>query len=127
MQDHPRHLLGREVPAPVRVDLLRQLRGSADKILPASQEGREERNDLLSRLPSLRPAVRHQLPHIFAAALELQLPVFDVPSHAGEFALPLPRRSSTSVKLESTAPLMAVVPGVRMEHHHLLFLPADGG
>ena len=29
------------------------------------------------------------------------------------FALPLPRRSSTSVKLESTAPLMAVVPEIR--------------
>ena len=31
-------------------------------------------------------------------------------------ALPLPRLSSTSVKLESTAPLMAVVPEIRLEH-----------
>ena len=30
------------------------------------------------------------------------------------FALPLPRRSSTRVKLESTAPLMAVVPEIRL-------------
>ena len=29
------------------------------------------------------------------------------------FARPLPRRSSTKVKLESTAPLMAVVPEIR--------------
>ena len=28
--------------------------------------------------------VRHQLPHIFTAALELKLPVLDVPAHAGE-------------------------------------------
>ena len=37
-------------------------------------------------------------------------------------ALPLPRLSSTSVKLESTAPLMAVVPEMLLNTSSVFFL-----
>ena len=87
MQDQTRYLLRRDALAARRVDLRGQLRGSADKFRAVTHQLREKNDDAPAQQLRLRPAVRHQLPHVFRAALQRQLPVLDVTPDAGECRL----------------------------------------
>ena len=76
-----------------RVDLRGQLRGSADKFRAVTHQFREKNDDPAAQQLRLRPAVRHQLPHIFRVALQRQLPVLDVAPDAEELCGALTRSS----------------------------------
>lgn len=84
MQDQPRNLFGRYPFSLIRVDLFGEFRGSADKYGSGAHKCREENDNPILAQYGLFSAVRNQFPHIFLAASKLQLPVFDVPAHAGQ-------------------------------------------
>ena len=84
MQDQAGYLFRCDALLPIRVDLLRKLRGSADKFSLIFQKDREKNCDPVLQQLRLRFAVRDQLPHIVSVPLQFQLPVFDVPADAGE-------------------------------------------
>ena len=84
MQNQARYLFRRDALAAHRVDLRGQLRGSADKFRAVTHQLREKNDDAPAQQLRLRPAVRHQLPHIFRVAFQRQLTIFNVTPDAGE-------------------------------------------
>ena len=84
MQDQTGYLFRRDALAARRVDLRGQLRGSADKFRAVTHQLREKNDDLTAQQLRLRPAVRHQLPHVFRVAFQRQLTIFNVTPDAGE-------------------------------------------
>lgn len=103
-----------EMSPPHRVDVPSQFGGSADKLFSLLHQRREERNNpVLQQFRRASTSLRPPPRHCYRSAL-VPSPTTRCPSHTEELDPTAARRSPTRVRLVSTAPLMAVVPEMRL-------------
>ena len=84
LQDHSDYFFRCCPRASIRVDLLRQLCGSADKYFPVIHKRRKQSDNPVLPQCRLHSAIRYQFPYVLWTAAEFQFPVFDVPSNASQ-------------------------------------------